>query len=72
MATQCLNNGRIRFENADYVTSEVVILAKHMRFLMGGSRVFPKGGIARAYECAKQLEETAARILPPGVDDCPF
>lgn len=62
-----LNSGRIRFnDDTQFKTSEMVVLSRHMRFLLGDQRLIVKGGIAKAYECAKQLEEAAT------LEDHPF
>jgi hypothetical protein len=65
---EMLNNGRVRFINDNYKTSEVVVLSSRIRTLSTGDRslngktIFASGAIARAYECARQLEEVVSSL----------
>jgi len=63
MAT-CESNGRVKFINDKFATSEMVVLTSHIRFLLGPHRIIVKGGIRRAYNCADQLEALCSPVVP--------
>lgn len=48
---QFLNNGRVRFDNNDFKTSEVIILRSHI------SKLIADRTYEEAYECLIQLNE---------------
>ncbi len=60
----------VKFVNEKFKTSEFVVIRQHLTYLLtpvssGGGRkprLFPQGGIAKAYAMLDQLEQTALKL----------